>query len=158
MVSKKISRYIIPKMSILMYLLYCYHFRICLTIFVLNNICHNDLYELWTSDEFEVFLNFEIYLYVNCILKGLNLLKEHIFLKSFRGNASSNKRYRHEMLGGYGAPLIITLLTCIFQFYRPKCSIVNPRIGEYHCFFPSQWIYQSIYCLPESIHSVNSPK
>ena len=57
------------------------------------------------------------------------------------------------MLGGYGAPLIITLLTCIFQFYRPKCSIVNPRIGEYHCFFPSQWIYQSIYCLPVTIHS-----
>ena len=51
------------------------------------------------------------------------------------------------MLGGYGAPLIITLLTCIFQFYHPKCSNVNPRIGEYHCFFPSQWIYQSIYCL-----------
>ena len=55
------------------------------------------------------------------------------------------------MLGGYGAPLIITLMTCIFQFYRPKCSIANPRIGEYHCFFPSKWIYQSIYCT--CIHS-----
>ena len=54
------------------------------------------------------------------------------------------------MLGGYGAPLIITLLTCIFQFYLPKCSIVNPRIGEYHCFFPSAsfakglWFYLPI--------------
>ena len=156
MVSKKISRYIFQKC-----LYWCTYFTVIILGYALQYLFLTT-FAIMTCMSCELLMNLRYFLIWKSICKfhiiGRNHIKVHIFLKSFRGNASSNKRYRHEMLGGYGAPLIITLLTCIFQFYRPKCSIVNPRIGEYHCFFPSQWIYQSIYCLPVSIHSVNSPK
>ena len=39
------------------------------------------------------------------------------------------------MLIGYGAPLLITLLTGIVQASAPWCSPINPRFGEESCFF-----------------------
>ena len=53
----------------------------------------------------------------------------------YRGTASTFRRYRFEIIGGYGFPLIISLLTVIVEFAAERCSHFRPRFGEEHCFF-----------------------
>ena len=63
--------------------------------------------------------------------------------KFFSGSHSNDKRYRMEMLGSYGAPLIISVLTAIVETTAERCSDIRPRFGEESCFFASMYLKKS---------------
>ena len=56
-----------------------------------------------------------------------------------RGEHCTNKRYRIEIVVGYGVPFVITLITILADSVAPKCSPLKPGIGDLSCFFTDQW-------------------
>ena len=81
-----------------------------------------------------------------------------MFLLSFhffkRGNQATDKRYRLEMLAGYGFPLTVTVATLLVETFAERCSDYRPRFGEEQCFFTSELYFIDVFFGGVSIDDV----
>ena len=69
------------------------------------------------------------------VTKTANSIYRRVF------NNQKGDRLRWEIMFGYGAPLVVLLLTAVTEFSAPRCAIYRPRFGEKTCFFTGNLAY-----------------